>query len=306
MPSPPPGIYDQLVFVTNYLLAGCGPQQDLIFELNTDEAKGVLMLFVGFDYSDIVQNMFDPRLGRASKPGRHGRKTRLPGGFPDVNELVTRRVHVKEIGEGLQKLPGGRYILPGLNVVEFVGMSAAVIEGVSAAIYDNLAGLLDLNPQYCREFPRFRREVCRGPQCEPPTSPDNQLVGFPGPIYDAIDFNQPLGNVGFMQESRVFRHDGSPWALSASVKVVGHTFGFETGGALTITTDRRGEIERQNHNEFANNEVKELRISAVIEPGEYASISWAATRGYAMVLEGLVMGHAEKDWLSWVPKGVSP
>ncbi len=145
-PNTRPAIFPQLKFVTNYLLAGCGPERDLIFELNTDAAVGLLVLFVVPTADDIVQAFFDPRKGRTSTPRRHGRKRPLPQGIPRVGYLVGDVWEVDSIGKGLQKLPGGRWLLPGINIYEGIALSAAVLEGVSDLAYDNFAGLLDLNP----------------------------------------------------------------------------------------------------------------------------------------------------------------
>lgn len=302
MPRPrnSPHIFDQLKFVTNYLLAGCGPAPDLIFELNDDAAKNLLLLFVGLDAQDIVQGMFDPRHKRARSPGRHGRKSGRGIGFPDISDEIGKRVSVPEIGRGLQKLPLGRWVLPGINVIEGITISAAVIEGLSDVVFDNLAGLLDLNPNYCREFERFRRRVCYAPECPDVGYDGPPIVGFPGPTYDPIPMKKLLGNSGFTTNIFSARSETTAWGLATEITVMGHTSGFPSSGRLTIHTDQRGEIATSHHVSIDKGEITSFTLDAVINPWEYATVSWAATQGYMLVLDGQVAGYGKSGWLDWL------
>lgn len=299
MPQPGPSIGEQFVFVTNYLLAGCGPQQDLIFELNTDAAKDLLLMFIVPDISDIVKAMFDPRNKRGRSPGRHGRKKRIGRGFPDVSEMIGRRARVTEVAEALQKLPGARYVLPAINVMEGINIAAAVIEGLADTVYDNLAGLLDLNPNYCREFPRFRRQICYGAGCKPPNEFGPYLVGSPGPQYDPIFFNELQGNTGFLQTSGVFNNTTQAWGLAAGVRLMGTESLYGTQGRLCVTTNARGVVAMGPTVRLAPQETIELTINAKIRPNEYATVAWNADNAYALVLGGSVLGYGKSGWLDW-------
>ena len=47
-------IFDQLKFVTNYMLAGCSGPRDLIFEMNTVAAKDLALMFVTFEGTKVT------------------------------------------------------------------------------------------------------------------------------------------------------------------------------------------------------------------------------------------------------------
>lgn len=303
MPRPRarPHIHEQLKFVTNYMLAGCGPEPDLIFEMNTDALLGLMVLFVGISPEDIVQGFFDPRHKRARSPGRHGRKSRRGIGFPDISDEIGRRVSVPEIGQGLKKLPGGRWVLPGINILEGIAISAAVIEGITDVGYDNLAGLLDLNPNYCREFPRFRREVCYGEECPSEGYNGPQIVGGAGGANDPIVFRKRLGNTGFITETIVQKNLTERWAMSAEVIVQAHTPNQRTQGRIAIETDKRGFIAERPMLDMADGETQSVTIDALIEPDEFASVRWRGVNGFGLILNGQLLGYGQKDWLDWLP-----
>lgn len=304
MPRPQnrPHIFDQFRFVTNYFLAGCGPAPDLIFEMNTDAGLDLLVLFVGLSPTDIVQGFFDPRHGRSSKPARHGKKTRRGVGFPDISDEIGRRVTVPEIGQGLKKLPGLRYVLPGINILEGIAISAAVIEGVSDIGYDNFAGLLDLNPNYCREFPRFRREVCYGEECPAPGYNGPQIIGGAGGANDPIVFRKKLGNTGFITETIVQKNLTTPWCMTAEVSLTAYSAFPTLRGKVAIETDLRGTVAESAFYDIAEGDLQTVTLDALIEPNEFASLRWRGESGFGYVISGQLLGFGEMGWLDWLPE----
>jgi len=286
-----PGInvFDQINFVTNFIVAGCGPKRDLIIELQTEAATDLLLLLLGIDMQDVVQGFFDPRRGRNTKPHRHGRKRPPRPGFPDISDEIGRRVSVPEIGENFEKLPGARYLLRGINAYEFVTIFAIVTEGIADIVFDNILAILRLNPEYCVEFPRFQRSVEGG-----------------GPIIVPGGGNQPMQYwdldfaLGFGTNPASATCLVSRWAYSAQATVVGTG---PPGNWITldfvVISNTRGVIARAGERVVESGEVSEFTVSASADPNEFLSVDWVVSGGTAEILGGTVVGYGQHEWLVW-------
>ena len=282
-------IFDQINFITNFIVAGCGPKRDLIIELQTEAAKDLLLILLGLDMQDVVQGFFDPRRGRNTKPGRHGRKRPSRFKFPDISDEVGKRVSIPEIGENFRKLPGGRYVLPGINAVEFVAIFAVVTEGIGDIVFDNVMGVLQLNPDYCTEFARFQRSVEGG-----------------GPIIVPGGGNQPVQfwdldhAVGFGTNPASATCLVSRYAYSASATMVGTG---PRGNWITldmvIISNTRGVIARAGERVVQSGEVSEFTVSASADQNEFLSTSWVVSGGTGEQLSGTVIGYGQHEWLDW-------
>lgn len=282
-------IFDQINFLTNFILAGCGPKRDLIIELQTEAAKDLLLLLLGLDMQDVVQGFFDPRRGRNTKPGRHGRKRPGRFKFPDISDEIGKRVSVPEIGENFRKLPGGRYVLPGINAVEFVSIFAIVTEGVSDIVFDNVMGILRLNPEYCREFPRFQRNAVGG-----------QAIIVPGGGGEPLYFDDPQTSVGFADRRVLAVTYESNWAVSVSVVILATgTPGAVLNVALRLNSPIRGQVASTDLRTIPEGETSEFTIDASAMAGEMLEWSLNVQGGTGLVLSGTVVGYGQSDWLVW-------
>lgn len=293
MPKPPGiHIFDQVKFITNYMLAGCGPEADMIFELQTDAAENLLWLLLGLDAQDIVQGFFDPRRGRNTKPGRHGRKRPGRFNFPDISDEIGKRASVPEVGRAFQKLPGGRYVLPGINMAEGVAIFAIVTEGIADITFDNVMGIIRMNPEHCRQFPRFQRTV----------EPGQPLI-LAGGGFSAFQIRNL--NHAYLMATNMYSAtctDG-PWALAVSVTILSSgSEGAQFNCALQIYSNVRGEVYNSGIRSLDTGEVSEFAGSATAAEGEFLSWHIEIRGGVGTVIGGMAVGYGESDWLDWVPE----
>jgi hypothetical protein len=289
MPRPPsPRFFDKVSFVTNFMLAGCGPERDLIFELNTDAALELALMFVTFDMGDIVQSFFDPKNGRARKPARHGKKRNRIPGLPDINEEIGRKLHPGAVGEAIEKLPGQRYVMRLANVVDRVLIQAYVLELGSDIIFDNLLGLLTLNPEYCEEFPRFRRHASgRVPA---------------GGIFGITNINMDIPDVvteGFTAGRFGATCWDSSWGCSVNCIVNSDDPVDEVSGWLCLIDSGENIIAQTGLLTLGYGESKPLSLSATLEAGQYAAWVWKTNFGFVNLFGANVVGFGKHKWLDW-------
>lgn len=291
MPMPPPGVgaFDDIRFVTNYLLAGCTITPDLIFELNTDAAASLAVMLVTFDFQDIVQGFFDPKSSRKTRPARHGGKRRPINGIPDINDFIGQKVKVVEMNRAIQKLPGAKFVLPGINIIEGVTIAAFVAEGVTDIAFDNLIGLLELNPNHCREFPRWKRD-----RIEP------QIIGGAGiGGFDSINLDQKQVVTGFVSEGRTANTD-KPWACAFQCVLHNDRQQGPLRGAVEIrgldgvTYATTGDIE------LGEGETESYALSASVPPNVPITWGWKIGGNFSLCLSASGLGYGESGWLDWI------
>lgn len=147
----------KLNFVVNYFLAGCTPPVFLFCEFAKEPAKDMLLMFLLPDLTDIGQAIFDPQHGRRRRPGRHGRKKRRGGGFPDPSDLIGQRVRGVVNPYNALKFGPVNWAFRIWNRFEAVNFTCAIIEGLADTAYSGILGVLESDPYQCTEFPRLVR-----------------------------------------------------------------------------------------------------------------------------------------------------
>lgn len=280
--------FDQVNFVTNYLLAGCGPEQDLIVELNTDAALNLFCILVTPDIQDIVQGFFSPKQGRNTKPNRHGRKRKGGIRFPDISDEIGKGLGGGRPAHLMNKIPGGRYILPGINFVEGIAITALIVEGVGDIVFDNLLGILELNPDHCKQFPRASRTMTTTP-----------IMG--GPILEPDGFNCDKVDFasGFQTTQQGARHSSVDWAISGAALITGEVSGFPASG-WPIIYGLNGKVWHQEPKRTVKKgEFISITGSAAIPAGEWAFWGWLSEQNYLTALSANWRAWGKSGWLDW-------
>lgn len=187
MPQPPnidPS--GKLNFVTNYLLMGCTPPSFLFLNTATPPIHALTLLFLLPDFTDIGQAILDPRGGRRRKPGRHGRKKRRKGGFPDPSDLIGQKGRGVLNPHNALKFGPVSFAFRIWNAYELAAFTAAIAEGVTDIGYEGLLGVFEVDPNHCQEFGRLVKE-----------DDVPQLAGGAGPPIWPIDIDNVIVNHGF-------------------------------------------------------------------------------------------------------------
>ena len=292
MPAPPNiPFFAQMRFVTNYMLAGCGPEQGLIVEMNTLAAKNLAVILFGISAEDIVQGFFDPRRGRNTKPDRHGRKRRGGFRFPDISDEIGRRASVPEIGQAMRQMPFGKWVLPGINVLEGIAISTIIVEGVGDITFDNIAGLLELNPEHCTEFERFEREIV-----------GQQVIIKPGGGISPIFFDDEKYNVGFVGGRSAVSCFESRFAINIAIDVWNDREEFDLELALQLSNMTTGETAHTGYRTLAPGQRSQFTCNLSAEPGQYIAYDTDIRAGTGLITQGNVVGYGESGWLDWLPK----
>jgi hypothetical protein len=176
--------YFDLRYITNYFVAGCVPPTYAVVDFSKEPLTDVAMLICTFDWQDIAQEVIQPGGRRAEKPGRHGRKGPKPVFGLDINEKIGAKIRAKVNPIDVMKHSPLRRIFPIWNAYEGVSFTAAVAEGFTDVGFETLWGLINIDPNHCREFPRVQRHR------EDPNPWDGQTIAAVGPPLNT--FNMPI------------------------------------------------------------------------------------------------------------------
>lgn len=285
----PPNIeaLGKLNFITNYFLAGCTPPFFLFCEFAREPAKDLLLLFLLPDLTDIGQAIFDPKAGRRRKPGRHGRKRRRGGGFPDPSDLIGQRVRSVVNPHNALQFGPVNFAFRIWNRYEAVAITAAIIEGLSDTAYQGILGVLDIKPDHCTEFARLVRnddipelQGAIGPPIWPVRVRDVVTnTGFTTSQYTCMAMNGPY----IVHFTCTIRFDGADGVGQASLALG------PIGGPIRATS----RIARLNWGESVT-----LTVSAAFEAGE--ACEWGlADRNFFMTTLGREVVAFSKVGIPW-------
>jgi hypothetical protein len=158
MPRPPDLNFIQgTSFVTNYFLLGCEAPSWAVIELNTEAQRDLAALFLVPDLSDIVQEVFDPRNERRRRPNRRGRKRPRGRWSFDPSTLIGRAIRGQLGPQDALQLGRYTWAFRLLDIYEGITFTIAVVDGVADVIFEQLWGILTMDPSKCVNMPRFYR-----------------------------------------------------------------------------------------------------------------------------------------------------
>lgn len=291
MPTPPQhGLYFRWNYVTNMLLTGCTPPTGLFLQFAKEPALRTLLLLVAPTMDDLVQGMFDPKKGRTRKPGRHGRKRPRPPGLPDIATETGKRLTPKEFVEAVHKFPGFRLFWTGLQVVEGINISAAVVEGVTDTVFDGMAGFFSLSDLVCQDFARYQRQSNRVFR-----------VGAPQATYSPLFCEQVDFAHQFVTTPTTARLHSGPSAHSIAATFYNDNPQDQCRGWLVIRNRDTGAEVRTGKIVLDPGEAISVQCSIAVDAAHGVDWGWAAEYDNCLCLSAEAVGFGESGWLDWLP-----
>lgn len=261
MPKPPPlQAFDDLKFITAYFLAGCSPPFWLFVEFSQEPAKELALILLVPEFEDIAQAIFDPGKGRRRKPARHGRKRKRRIGFPSADDMIGQRVRGKLNPGNVLNIGLFRRAFPILNIYEGINFAAAVIEGTTDIGYEALWGILEADPNHCREFRRLSK-----------TADWKATVGGVGPWLQPVNINTVVFNSGFSNTDTACRNRFGPYQVNFSCWAVNNRTDVSTEGRIVLENTTTGERFEGTEYELQPGESKFLQVS-----GGFGIDEWCA------------------------------
>lgn len=285
MPRPPDiDALGKLNFVVNYFLHGCTPPIFLFCQFAQEPAKDMLLMFLLPDLTDIGQAVFDPQHGRRRKPGRHGRKKRRGGGFPDPSDLIGQRVRGVINPHNALKFGPVNWAFRIWNRVEAVNFTCAVIEGLADTAYSGLLGVLETDPFHCKEFARMVR-----------TDTVPQLGGGAGPPIWPIAVSDLEASTGFTSTQFQCRAFKGAYVVhfSCTLEYAGFDFAGEVSVALGVVGGVRREISQVATLNFGDTIT--LEVSMDFEEGEAAEWGLGNRFGFFTCVSRQVVAFGKAD-----------
>lgn len=275
MPRPPnPNSFTQINFVVNYALLGCTPPFWVFIECAKEPAKDLFLLLILPDPIDIGQAIFEPEKGRKRKPARHGRKKGRGVKFPDTSDMIGQRARgVLNPGDAIKYSPVRR-LFPIINAVEAVGITTAVLEGLSQVGYDGVLGAFKLDPSDCLDLDFVQRE-----------SDFQKAQGGAGPPIDAFPLPQLIKNVGFVQSQLSVLNTDKPYTANISVTLRPNTFTPEDKVSVALGTDVFTKRAQSSVVTFNGQETKTIDVSADFEAGETCVWGLGERFGFFQIIE---------------------
>lgn len=284
MPRPPDlDALGKLNFVTNYFLAGCTPPVFLFCEFAQEPAKDMLMMFLLPDLTDIGQAIFDPQHGRRRKPGRHGRKKRRIGGFPDPSDLIGQRARGVVNPHNALKFGPVNWAFRIWNRFEAVAFTCAIIEGLADTAFQGILGVLETDPYMCTEFARLVRSD---------TVPE--LAGGAGPPVWPIRVSKLEHASGFFTTEYTCQAFDGPYTVhfTCTLRYDGFDGVARTSVALA-TVGGGGRVTSQVAN-LAHGETITLTVSKSFEAGQRCEWGIGTRFLFVTCLSREVVAFAEK------------
>lgn len=286
MPRPPkPDEFQQINFITNYFLLGCGPPDAAFFEFAREPALDLAFLLFAPDLFDIGQELLDPNKGRRRKPARHGRKRpRLPG-LPDTSSMIGGRLNQAANIGGAIRLTPLRWILPLYNIYEGVTFTVAVLEGVTNTAFEGILGVVTVDNNECNDLDLLRREVKFG-----------GIAGGPGIGVKPVFVSDLIRNKGFFQDATFCRSGSERFEVvfSATVRATSAVPNWEVSLALG---DKDGTIlEQSKVRSTPDTTPITMDISATFEPGETCTWGLGDSTGFFEILEANVLAYSVAGW----------
>jgi len=199
-------------FVTEAFLVGCSPHLGLFLEFAKEPAKDLALFLIVPEAFDIAQAIFQPKKGRRTKPGRHGRKRPGTPGMPNADDIIGGKVRAVLNPYDAFKLTPFRYVFPLYNLYEGVNFGVAVVEGLIDVVYEGTLGALLMRPNYCRDFGRLYR-----------FGPDYAVTG----TGDDITISPALLNVNFDTSQWAARYNYGSYWIGVQMRARCNEFGTE-------------------------------------------------------------------------------
>jgi hypothetical protein len=272
MPQPP-ATYDlgKMNFIANYALLGCVPPMHLAVQFAKDPALDLALLFLLPDIQDIGQAIFEPKKGRRSKPGRHGRKKRRFKGLPDTSDLIGQGLRGRYNPNDALRLTKATYLFPILNIYEGAAFTAAVVEGVTDIGFQSLLGVMTVDPTHCREFARMLRQ-----DDEPVT------IGGAGPPVDPMVVENVTFESGFWSSSISCYDADFPYIVYFDCFVFNMSEDEPVECELALENLDTGAINRSSYVEIAPREG--IKLSVAMRAKANDNVVWGLGRRNGFVL----------------------
>lgn len=286
MPQPPQidGV-NAFKFITNYFLAGCEPPFDLFCQFSQEPAKDVLMLLLLPDLVDIGQAIFDPRGGRRRKPARHGRKKPFRLGFPDASDIIGQRTRGIINPDNVLSYGPFTRVFRVWNAYEGVAFSAAVIDGLSNVGYSGLWGILNFDPNHCRNLERLAKH-----------DDDFWTTGGPGggvhPVgIDIVDFNNGFGHTNFACTTI-----DNKFQINFRAQFTNNRTDIRASGRLGLENQTTGQVFTSNHFDLGPRETAVREVHGEFPAGDWCTWGFYDTSGFVDVYDRSILAYSEHNF----------
>lgn len=285
----PPQLKDfsEIGFVVNAYMLGCRPPMTLIIETSKEPLFDLAALLFLPDTIDILQEIFDPNRGRRRNPGRHGRKKKGSGGFPDVSALMGNRLRALANPINALNIAPFRYAFKILNVYEGITFTIAIVEGVVDVAFEGLWGAFQLDNNICGEFARLSRY-----RDEP------QTMGGGGDPFTIGNLNQKDFNVGFLETPYAADLASGPFVCTYQATVSAYTPTSDSRGRLVLFSSTDGIIAASDTVTLSGSDQATLTVSATHRPGDALGWGWYAETGFVTVTNQVALAW-EAGQIAW-------
>lgn len=285
MPRPfDPNLITGWKFITNYFLAGCNPGNLLVIDTNTEPEKDLALLFLTPDISDIVQEVFDPSRGRKRKPGRRGRKKPGGRGGLDISTIIARPIRAAANPFNALKMTPLRYVFPLWNIYEGLSFTAAVVDGLSDIGFDNLWGVLSVDPSQCSDIGRMERN-----------SNFSQAIGGLNPPIAAGNAPNLIQQQQFTSIQSACSHNKDFHVAYECVAV--NRFLGPVKGRLVLGTDPDTIVHWGDTVELNPGDAEPVGVSGTFDGGQTCYWGWQQmSPNFVALNEQQVIAFSEADW----------
>ena len=288
MPTPPKlQAFDDMRFITNYLLAGCGVPSWLFVEFSQEPAADLAMLILLPDYEDIAQEIFDPKKGRRRKPARHGRKRKRRIGFPSADDMIGQRLRARLNPGNVLNIGLFRRAFPILNIYEGINFTAAVVEGFTDVYFEGLWGVLQADPTFCTEFSRLMKH-----------DDFRQVIGGVGPPLQPVNIDIVDMNTGFFHTRNACRDRHEPYICNFTAFVVNNRTDVVASGNLALQNTTTGEFHESAGFVLQPGEAKSLEVMGKFGANEWCAWGFSNMGGFIDVYDRQILAY-ENVALPW-------
>lgn len=285
MPKPPDlGAFDDIKFITNYMLAGCEPPFWLFVEFSQEPAKDLGLILLVPEVEDIAQAIFDPHGGRRRKPARHGRKRRRRLGFPSADDIIGQRLRGRLNPGNVLNIGLFRRAFPILNIVEGFNFSAAVIEGVTDIGYEALWGILQADTQHCKEFSRLSK-----------SSEVFQTVGGGGPPLQPVNIQTVDFNSGYSNTFTSAKNRNHKCTTNFNAYVRNNRSDVTASGTIALQNTDTGQMHRGQEFILGPGEGKFLQVDAEFGADEWFAWGFADMQFFVDVYQRNILSFRNVD-----------
>lgn len=287
MPRPPS--YDGLAeikFITNYSLMGCAPDLMLLVEFSQAPAADLALLFLELDWFDIAQGVFQPKGNRGRRPGRHGRKKRTGGGFPDPNEFVARgvRAHVNPY-DALDFGPV-RKAWALFDIYERFNFTMAAIDGVIDVGYETLWGIMEADKDFCPDFPAMSRQDYGG-------TPSGFNTNVTYQVYFPVKhFQHKISN----NTAGTFNCPTHELDIAASMNVQNNNQGTTEGAFIGLHQSGAGWLDYRELGDLPEGSDVAVHLAGVSNVGASIQVLFGCKRGFVYVDRPRILMSANTLW----------